>query len=80
MASHEIPCPVPGIFYRRASPESEPYKVEGQAVGEEDVIGLVEVMKPFHEVQAGVTGTLMEFLVENEAEVSAGQALALVES
>ena len=45
MASFEIPCPAPGIFYRRASPESEPYKVEGQTVGEGDVIGLIEVMK-----------------------------------
>ena len=79
MARHEVPCPVPGIFYRQANPESDPFKVEGQAVREEDVIGLIEVMKQFYDVQASVTGTLTEFLVDNESEVTAGQPLAVVE-
>jgi len=80
MASHEVLCPIPGIFYRQASPESEPFKVAGQAVHEADVIGLVEVMKQFHEVRAGATGTLKDYVVENESEVSPGQLLALVET
>ena len=80
MAREEVPSPLPGIFYRSPNPESDPFAVEGQAVGDEDVIGLIEVMKQFHELRAGVSGKLVEFLVENNSEVTAGQALAVVET
>lgn len=80
MAREEVRSPLPGIFYRGPNPESDPFAVEGQAVGDEDVIGLIEVMKQFHELRAGVSGKLVEFLVENNSEVTAGQALAVVET
>ena len=36
-------------------------------------------MKNFQEVEAEVAGTLVEFLVGNEEEVHAGQAVAVVD-
>ena len=80
MARMVVPSPLPGIFYHRPYQDAEPFVVEGQAVADADVIGLIEVMKQFHDLQAGVTGTFVEFLVENEAEITAGQALAVVET
>lgn len=44
------------------------------AVG--DVIGLIEVMKSFHEVKAEVAGAGIRFVVENEEPVMAGAVLA----
>ncbi len=65
MASSQIVSPLPGTFYRQPSPDQPPYKSEGDDVQKGDVIGLVEVMKSFHEVKAETEGTLAKYLIEN---------------
>ncbi len=75
----DILSPLPGTFYRKPAPDKPPFKSEGDAVAEGDVIGLVEVMKSFHEVTAQVSGTLKTFLVEDEDAVTAGQPLATLD-
>lgn len=75
---HEVLCPMPGTFYRRASPGAPPFKDAGDAVNDGDVIGLVEVMKQFSEITTDAAGTVVRFLVDNEAAVEAGQPIALV--
>ncbi len=66
MAQHEILSPLPGTLYRRPNPTADPYVTEGQRVEAGDTVCLVEIMKQFHEVKAGVNGVLKEFLLENE--------------
>ena len=80
MARHEVVTPVPGTFYRRPDPDSDVFVSDGDTVSEGDTIGLVEIMKNFQDVESEVDGTLVEFLVENEDAVQAGQAVAVVES
>ena len=79
MADHEVLTPVPGTFYRRPDPDSDPFKNEGDAVAAGDTIGLVEIMKNFQPVEAEVAGTLSKFLVETDDTVAAGQAVAVVD-
>ena len=43
------------------------------------MIGLVEVMKSFHEVKSTADGKVAAFLVENEGPVQAGQPLVELE-
>ena len=76
---HEVLTPVPGTFYRRPDPESDAFFEPGAEVSSGDTIGLVEIMKNFQNVEAEVAGTLVEFLVENEDAVQAGQAVAVIE-
>ncbi|WP_413203389.1 acetyl-CoA carboxylase [Rhodospirillum sp. A1_3_36] len=71
----EIRSPLPGTFYRAPSPDQPPFKVEGDPVAEGDVIGLVEVMKSFMEIKSEASGTVVKFLVDNEAPVMAGAVL-----
>jgi biotin carboxyl carrier protein len=71
-----IKAPVPGTFYRRPSPDEDPYADEGDRIESGQVIGLVEVMKNFNEVKADRDGVLASFLVENEDLVEAGQDIA----
>lgn len=71
-----INAPMPGVFYRQSDPEEPPYVEEGDAVEAGDTIGLVEVMKNFHEIEAENAGTIAKFLVENEEEVTADQPIA----
>lgn len=75
MSRTSIASPLPGTFYRRPSPDEPPYKDVGDTVAQGDVIGLIEVMKSFHEVKATAAGRISTFLVENEDAVMAGQPL-----
>ena len=75
MASHMITARTPGIFYRRPTPDAEPYVADGASVAEGDTVGLIEVMKTYREVKADVAGTVTSWLVENEDEVTIGQDL-----
>lgn len=79
MSKQEIRSPLPGIFYRRPAPDSPAFKEDGQAVAVGDVIGLIEVMKSFHEVTADVAGTSIRFLIESEDPIMAGDVIAEVE-
>ncbi len=72
----QILSPLPGTFYRSASPEKPVYKADGDAVAVGDVIGLIEVMKSFHEIRAEVAGTNIRFVTDNEEPVMAGAVLA----
>lgn len=76
MAAKTIKSPLPGTFYRRPSPEADPYISEGQQVGAGDVVGLVEIMKTFHEVRSSDSGVVERFLVGNEETVEADQDIA----
>jgi acetyl-CoA carboxylase biotin carboxyl carrier protein len=79
MASKDILSPLPGTFYRKPSPDASPFKSEGDQVAKGDVIGLIEVMKSFHEVHADADGRVISFLVENEDPVMAGQPLVTLD-
>lgn len=70
---------MPGTFYRRPDPESDVYVNEGDEVSAGDTVGLIEVMKSFHEVKAEDGGKVSKFLVENEDAVDAGQELLELE-
>ncbi len=72
----QILSPLPGTFYRRPSPDQPMFKNPGDAVAVGDVIGLIEVMKSFNEVQSDQAGTLSAFVVDDEEPVMAGQPLA----
>jgi acetyl-CoA carboxylase biotin carboxyl carrier protein len=79
MALHEILSPLPGTFYRRASPEAAPYVEAGASVESGAVVGLVEVMKQFNDVETNVAGRVAEILVDDGEPVDAGQVLMRIE-
>ena len=70
---------MPGTFYRRSDPESDVYVEEGDQVSAGDTIGLIEVMKSFHDVKAQEDGRVSKLLVENKDAVDAGQDLVELE-
>ncbi len=79
MSTKPVLSPLPGIFYRKPSPDDPPYKEIGESCSVGDVIGLVEVMKSFHEVKADSAGIVATILVDNEQPVVAGQPLMEIE-
>lgn len=80
MATETIQSPLPGTFYRKPSPDAEPFKNEGDAVEIGDVIGLIEVMKQFTDVQAEVAGRLAKFHIEDGESIDVGSSIADIET
>ena len=74
----DIRSPIPGVFYRRPSPEAEPFVDVGSPVEAGTVVALVEVMKQFFDVPAGVVGTIATVEVPDAEMVDAGQVLFTV--
>jgi len=79
MAKHEIKSPIPGTFYRKPAPDQPAFKEIGDSVSKDDTIALVEVMKSFHEIKAGIDGTVTGFPIEDSEPVMAGQTICEVE-
>ncbi|WP_349358063.1 acetyl-CoA carboxylase [Stappia sp.] len=75
MAKHEVKSPIPGTFYRKPAPDQPPFKEVGDAIAKGDTIGLVEVMKTFHEVKADADGTASAFPIGDAEPVMAGQTV-----
>jgi len=78
MAKHEVLTPIPGLFYRRPDPDSDPFVAEGDAVKAGDTIGLVEIMKNFQPVESEAAGRLVEFLVADGQPVEYGEPLVVI--
>ena len=72
----QIQSPLPGTFYRKPAPDQPDFITEGASVAIGDTIGLIEVMKTFHEVKAETAGENLKFLVDNEEPIMAGAVLA----
>ena len=79
MAQEVIAAPVLGIFYRAAKPDQPPLVEVGTRVAAGQTVGLIEVMKTFHEVTAERPAQIVAALVENGAAVQYGQPLFAIE-
>jgi len=79
LAEKTVKAQMPGTFYRRPDPESDPYVEEGDEVSAGDTIGLIEVMKNFNDITVEEDGKISKFLVEDEEAVDAGQDLVELE-
>jgi acetyl-CoA carboxylase biotin carboxyl carrier protein len=74
-----IVAPMLGMFYRAPSPGEPPCVKEGDVIGADHTIGLVEVMKLFTSIPAGVAGRVVKVLAEDATLVEYHQPLVLVE-
>ncbi|MBX5468207.1 MAG: hypothetical protein K6U14_12065 [Firmicutes bacterium] len=70
-----ITAPLAGRFYTQSEPGAPPYVTVGSKVEPETTVGLIEVMKTYHAVAAGVHGTVRAVLAENAQFVEFGQPL-----
>lgn len=71
----ELTAPMLGMFYRAPSPNDSPFVEVGSLVEPDDTLCLIEVMKLFNEVKAGVAGKIVEILADDGKLVEYGQVL-----
>lgn len=73
-----ILAPIMGRFYSRPEPGAPPFVTVGAEVNEDTPVGLIEVMKLFNTVQAGLRGTIIETCVEDGVFIEFGTPIFLV--
>jgi acetyl-CoA carboxylase biotin carboxyl carrier protein len=71
----EIRAQIMGMFYPQPEPGSPPFVAIGTEVKKDTTVCLIEVMKTFNAMTAGVTGVITEICVENAQLVEYGQVL-----
>ncbi len=75
----DIRAPNLGTFYRAPNPGAAPYVEIGQEIGADSEVCLIEVMKLFTPVQAGVSGRIARICVEDGNMVEHDEPLFYVE-
>ncbi|MEE9553252.1 MAG: acetyl-CoA carboxylase biotin carboxyl carrier protein [candidate division Zixibacteria bacterium] len=75
----EIKSPMVGTYYKSPAPDAKPFVEVGQQIREGQVVCIIEAMKLMNEIEAEVSGRVVETLVENAKPVEFGQPLFLVD-
>ena len=70
-----VVAPMIGRFYAKPEPGAAPFVSVGTEVNPDSTVALVEVMKVFTAVRAGVQGVVTEICVQDEQLVEYGQIL-----
>lgn len=73
-----IRAPMLGSFFRSPSPGERPFVEPGQKVKADDTVCLIEVMKLFNSISAGVNGEVVRILVGDGELVEYNQVLVVI--
>lgn len=76
---HHIKSPMVGTYYGAASPNSDPFVVEGQEVKVGDTLCIIEAMKMMNQIESDKSGRISKILVENGNPVEFDQILFIIE-
>lgn len=70
-----ITAPIMGRFFAKPDPASAPFVTVGSEVAEDTTVALIEVMKVFNAVRAGVRGVITEICVQDAEIIEYGQVM-----
>jgi acetyl-CoA carboxylase biotin carboxyl carrier protein len=70
-----IESPMVGTYYASSAPDAPPFVTVGSQVRADSTVCMVEAMKTFTDIPAGVNGTITEILVKNGQPVEFGQPM-----
>ena len=73
-----VRAPTDGTVYLRPDPSRPAFASEGAALGSTDTVALIEVMKTFTPVRAGLAGRVVRVDVSDGASVQEGAVLAWI--
>ncbi|MBR8836804.1 MAG: acetyl-CoA carboxylase biotin carboxyl carrier protein [Stigonema ocellatum SAG 48.90 = DSM 106950] len=71
----EVPSPMVGTFYRAPAPGEPSFVEVGDRIRSGQTVCIIEAMKLMNEIEAEVSGQVMEILVQNGEPVEYGQPL-----
>lgn len=74
----DVTSPMVGTFYRAPSPNDAPFVETGDRIRQGQAVCIIEAMKLMNELEAEVSGEIVEILVQNAEPVEYGQVLMRV--
>lgn len=75
----EVKSPMVGTFYRSPAPDESPFVAVGDRISTGQTVCIIEAMKLMNELEAEVSGKVVDILVENAEPVEFGQVLMRVD-
>ena len=74
-----VKSPMVGTFYRAPEPGAPPFVDIGDAVSNDTIVCIIEVMKLMNSIPAGASGLVTQILVADGEPVEYGQVLLVIE-
>ena len=75
---NQITSPIVGTFYRKPSPDKDPFIKVGDVVQEGDVLCIIEAMKMMNEIKSDFSGKVVSINVEDGQPVEYGQHIITI--
>lgn len=78
-SGQKITSPMVGTYYAAPSPDAPLFVKVGQKISTGDTLCIIEAMKIMNPIEAEVSGTIKQILVQNGEPVEYGQTLFIIE-
>ena len=76
---NQVTSPIVGTFYRKPSPDKEPFVKVGDIVNKGDVLCIIEAMKMMNEIKSEYDGKISSIEVDDGQPVEFGQTIIVIE-
>ena len=73
-----ITSPIVGTFYRKPSPDKNPFIKVGDSIDAGDVLCIIEAMKMMNEIKSDISGKIISIDVEDGEPVEFGQRIITI--
>ena len=75
---NKVISPIVGTFYRKPSPDKDPFIKVGDEVQEGDILCIIEAMKMMNEIKSDFSGKVVSIEVEDGQPVEYGQHIITI--
>ena len=79
LSGNLVTSPIVGTFYRKPSPDKEPFIKVGDIVNKGDVLCIIEAMKMMNEIKSDFDGKILSIEIEDGQPVEFGQTIVVIE-
>ena len=76
---NQVTSPIVGTFYRKPSPDKEPFVKVGDVVNKGDVLCIIEAMKMMNEIKSEFDGKISSIEVDDGQPVEFAQTIIVIE-
>ena len=79
LSGNLVTSPIVGTFYRKPSPDKEPFVKVGDIVNKGDVLCIIEAMKMMNEIKSDFDGKILSIEIKDGQPVEFGQTIIVIE-
>ena len=76
---NQVKAPLVGTFYRKPSPDSNPFVKVGDIVKKGQVLCIIEAMKMMNEIKSEFDGEVSSIVIEDGQPVEFGQTIIVIQ-